>query len=86
MKISVKECADTLKEKDNILILTHANPDGDTLGSGFALCRALMKIGKICMSWAKKVFDIFIITAFLVFIENHHRDGCSCTFTFEHTA
>mgnify|MGYP000339435185 CR=1 FL=1 len=48
MKISVKECADTLKEKDNILILTHANPDGDTLGSGFALCRALMKIGKIC--------------------------------------
>ena len=48
MKISVKECADTLNEKDNILILTHANPDGDTLGSGFALCRALMKIGKIC--------------------------------------
>ena len=48
MKISVKECADTLKEKDSILILTHANPDGDTLGSGFALCRALMKIGKIC--------------------------------------
>lgn len=48
MKISVKECADTLKEKDNILIFTHANPDGDTLGSGFALCRALMKIGKIC--------------------------------------
>ncbi len=48
MKSSVKECADILREKDNILILTHANPDGDTLGSGFALCRALMKIGKIC--------------------------------------
>lgn len=48
MKISVKECADILREKDNILILTHANPDGDTLGSGFALCRAVMKIGKIC--------------------------------------
>lgn len=48
MKISVKECANILREKDNILILTHANPDGDTLGSGFALCRALMKIGKIC--------------------------------------
>ena len=48
MKISVKECADILREKDNILILTHANPDGDTLGSRFALCRALMKIGKIC--------------------------------------
>ena len=48
MKINVKQCADILKEKDNILILTHANPDGDTLGCGFALCRALMKIGKIC--------------------------------------
>lgn len=48
MKISVKECADILRKKDNILILTHANPDGDTLGSGLALCRALMKIGKIC--------------------------------------
>lgn len=48
MKISVKECADILRKKDNILILTHANPDGDTLGSSFALCRALMKIGKIC--------------------------------------
>ncbi len=48
MKISVKQCAEILKEKDNILILTHANPDGDTLGCGFALCRALMKIGKIC--------------------------------------
>ncbi len=43
MKISVNECANTLKEKDNILILTHANPDGDTLGCGYALCRALMK-------------------------------------------
>lgn len=48
MRIDVKQCAAILKEKDNILILTHANPDGDTLGSGFALCRALMKIGKIC--------------------------------------
>ncbi len=48
MKISVKQCADILREKDNILILTHANPDGDTLGCGFALCRALMKLGKIC--------------------------------------
>lgn len=48
MKIDVKQCAQILKEQDNILILTHAHPDGDTLGCGFALCRALMKIGKIC--------------------------------------
>ncbi|MDD6728226.1 MAG: bifunctional oligoribonuclease/PAP phosphatase NrnA [Eubacteriales bacterium] len=48
MKIDVTKCAELLKEHDNILILTHAHPDGDTLGSGFALCRALMEIGKIC--------------------------------------
>lgn len=48
MKIDVKQCADILAQEDNILILTHAHPDGDTLGCGFALCRALMKMGKIC--------------------------------------
>lgn len=48
MRIDVNQCAELLKDNDNILILTHAHPDGDTLGSGFALCRALMKLGKIC--------------------------------------
>lgn len=48
MRIDINECAGLLKEQDNILILTHAHPDGDTLGCGFALCRALMKLGKIC--------------------------------------
>lgn len=46
MRIDVKRCAELLREQDNILILTHAHPDGDTLGSGFALCRALMALGK----------------------------------------
>lgn len=46
MKIHFKECAKLLLQQNNILILTHAHPDGDTLGSGFALCRALMQIGK----------------------------------------
>ncbi|MGN1201815.1 MAG: bifunctional oligoribonuclease/PAP phosphatase NrnA [Eubacterium sp.] len=48
MRIDVKQCAEILAQQDNILILTHAHPDGDTLGCGFALCRALMKMGKIC--------------------------------------
>lgn len=48
MRINVKECAQMLAQQDDILILTHAHPDGDTLGCGFALCRALMKMGKIC--------------------------------------
>ena len=46
MKIEFKEAVGLLKEKDNILILTHRNPDGDTLGSGFALLRALKDMGK----------------------------------------
>lgn len=46
MRIDVKKCAQLLKEQDNILILTHAHPDGDTLGGGFGLCRALIKAGK----------------------------------------
>lgn len=45
-KINVEKCAKILREKDNILILMHAHPDGDTLGCGFALCRALLKLGK----------------------------------------
>lgn len=46
MRIDVNECAALLKEQNDILILTHAHPDGDTLGCGFGLCRALIKMGK----------------------------------------
>lgn len=46
MKINVEKCARILKEQDDILILCHAHPDGDTLGCGFALLRALLKLGK----------------------------------------
>lgn len=61
MKINVEQCAHILKEQNNILILTHAHPDGDTLGSGFALCRALMKLGKkakvICADEIQKKYE-----------------------------
>ncbi len=46
MEISIKECVAKLKEQDDFIILTHTNPDGDTLGCGFALLRALRKLGK----------------------------------------
>lgn len=46
MKIEFSRAVERLKEADNILVLTHSNPDGDTLGSGFALLRALRKMGK----------------------------------------
>ena len=40
------ECAEWLKKHDNILLLTHIRPDGDTLGSAAALCSALRRLGK----------------------------------------
>ncbi len=46
MVIDYRGAAEILRAKDKILILTHDHPDGDTLGSGYALCRALRKIGK----------------------------------------
>lgn len=46
MRIDVKEAVKCLLENDNIVILTHSHPDGDTLGSAYALCRALTKKGK----------------------------------------
>lgn len=45
-RITVPQAAAMLKDADRILILTHQFPDGDTLGSGFALCRALRALGK----------------------------------------
>ena len=47
--VTLKDCAEILKNRDNILILCHRAPDGDTIGSAFALLYALQKIGKKCM-------------------------------------
>lgn len=46
MEISVEKAAGLLLDMDNVGILTHQNPDGDTLGSGFGLCYALQSLGK----------------------------------------
>ena len=46
MKIDFAAAAKIISEQNNILILCHDHPDGDTLGSGFALCRALSAMGK----------------------------------------
>lgn len=40
----LSQAADLLTEQSQVLILTHANPDGDTLGCGYALMRALKKL------------------------------------------
>ena len=45
-KVTLGNVARILRERDNILILTHQCPDGDTLGSAYALCAALQSMGK----------------------------------------
>lgn len=45
-RITVADAAEMLLKQDRIWILTHQFPDGDTLGSAFALCRALRSLGK----------------------------------------
>ena len=41
-----KQCAKTLLGHENLLILTHRNPDGDTMASAAALCSALRRGGR----------------------------------------
>ena len=44
--LSVQQMAQRLKSADNILILCHKNPDGDTVGCGSALYYALKALDK----------------------------------------
>ena len=44
--LTVQETAALLKTFDNVLILTHVRPDGDTVGCAAALCAALRTLGK----------------------------------------
>ena len=46
MSMDYQEAAALLREKDQILILTHRRPDGDTIGCAAGLCRALRAQGK----------------------------------------
>ena len=44
--LTVQEAAARLRQMDNVLLLTHVRPDGDTIGSAAALCRALRDCGQ----------------------------------------
>lgn len=44
--LTVQEAASLLRTFDNILILTHVRPDGDTVGCAAALCAGLRALGK----------------------------------------
>lgn len=43
---TLSEIVSALKSFDTVTIISHIRPDGDTLGSAYALCYALQKCGK----------------------------------------
>lgn len=57
-----------LLSADEILILCHKNPDGDTIGSGTALCLALQRLGKtaavLCSDPIPAMYAFLPITVF----------------------
>ncbi len=61
--LSLKQCARYLKKHNDYIILTHASPDGDTLGSAYALYYGLNEIGKracvICPDVIPQKYDYF---------------------------
>lgn len=44
--ITPEEAVRFLLDNDDFIILSHANPDGDTFGCAYGLCGALQRIGK----------------------------------------
>ncbi|MBE6732446.1 MAG: bifunctional oligoribonuclease/PAP phosphatase NrnA [Ruminococcaceae bacterium] len=62
--LSLRRTARYLKKHDNYIIITHASPDGDTLGAGYALYYGLKEIGKqasvICPDVIPKKYDYFV--------------------------
>ena len=63
LRLNLRQTAKFLKKHDNYIILTHASPDGDTLGSAYALYYALNEIGKvasvICPDVIPSKYDYF---------------------------
>ncbi len=62
-ELSLRQLARFLKKHNNYIILTHASPDGDTLGSAYALYYALNEIGKtacvLCPDVIPQKYDYF---------------------------
>lgn len=65
-ELSLRKTARFLKKHDNYIILTHASPDGDTLGAAYALYYGLKEIGKIasviCPDLIPSKYSYFAVT------------------------
>lgn len=72
--LNLKQTARYLKKHDNYIILTHASPDGDTLGSAYALYYGLNEIGKsacvLCPDVIPSKYDFFVTTTTHIDREN----------------
>ena len=44
--VTLEQAAEYLRAAQDVLVLSHQYPDGDTLGSAFALVRTLQRMGK----------------------------------------
>ncbi|MBO4693031.1 MAG: bifunctional oligoribonuclease/PAP phosphatase NrnA [Clostridia bacterium] len=63
--ITLSKAAKFLKKHDNYIILTHSSPDGDTLGSAYAIYYGLKEMGKIaeilCPDEIPKKYSYFAV-------------------------
>lgn len=44
--LQIEQATSLLLQYDHVLFLCHQNPDGDTIGSGYALCHAFHQMGR----------------------------------------
>lgn len=59
--ITLEDAAEFLLDNDDYLILSHANPDGDTFGCAYGLCGALQRKGKrVKVACADPLSDRFL--------------------------
>ena len=72
--LNLRQTAKYLKKHNNYIILTHASPDGDTLGSAYALYYGLREINKcamvICPDVIPKKYDYFVTATTHISKEN----------------
>ncbi len=68
-EFTLKELCGYLKTHDDYIILTHISPDGDTLGSAYALALGLLSVGKkafvVCNDEIPHKYDYFVKAAAL---------------------
>ncbi len=72
-KLNLSAVCRFLKKRDNFIILTHVSPDGDTLGSAYALALGLKSLNKkayvVCSDDIPAKYDYFVKKAGLTPIE-----------------